>query len=156
MEPKHVKNSDFLSILHSKPLREYKKPKFGFGDRVRISKYDLPPRKGYKLQFTQIFEIVAIATKKPPTYTIKDEQDEVVHGKIHEKELFRVIWVWIRIQSSWFPNASSQLFPNKTLSSFTNSCQSKGIFLFNYNGKQQLPRFLTPMYQNNTEGKFMF
>ena len=91
MEPKHVKNSDFLSILYSKPLREYKKPKFGFGDRVRISKYDLPPRKGYKLQFTQTFEIVAIATKKPPTYTIKDEQDEVVHGKIHEKELFRVI-----------------------------------------------------------------
>ena len=29
MKPKHVKNSDFLSILYSKPLREYKKPKFG-------------------------------------------------------------------------------------------------------------------------------
>ena len=81
MKPNHVKNSDFMSILYSKPLREYKKPKIGIGDTVRISKYDLPFRKGYKPQFTQeYFEIVASATKKPPTYTIKDEQEEVICG----------------------------------------------------------------------------
>ena len=84
MKPDHVKNSDFMSILYSKPLKEYKKPKFGNRDRVRISKYDLPSRKGFKPQFTQvIFESVAIATKKPPTYTIKDEQ-EVIRGKVRE------------------------------------------------------------------------
>ena len=55
MKPNYVKNSDFMSILYSKPLREYKKPKFGIGDRVRIPKYDLPFRKGYKPQFTQEF-----------------------------------------------------------------------------------------------------
>ena len=60
--PKTVKNSDFLSILYSKPLREYKKPKFKIGDRVRISKYDLPFRKGY-CQFTQeVLEVVAISS----------------------------------------------------------------------------------------------
>ena len=65
MEPNHVKNSDFMSILYSKLLREYKKSKFGNGDRVRISKYDLLFRKCYKPQFTrEIFEIVDIATKK--------------------------------------------------------------------------------------------
>ena len=65
MKPNHVQNYDFMSILYSKPLREYKKPDFVIGDRVRISKYDLPFRKGYKPQFTQgIFEIVTIATKK--------------------------------------------------------------------------------------------
>ena len=80
-----------MSILHSKPLREYKKPKFGIGDRVRISKYDLPFRKGYISQFTQeFFENVAIATKKPPTYTIKDEQKEVIRGKLYENELIRI------------------------------------------------------------------
>ena len=64
MKPNHVMNSDFMSILFSKPLREYKKPKFGIGDRVCISKYDFPFRKGYKPQFTQeIFEILTIATK---------------------------------------------------------------------------------------------
>ena len=90
--PKNVKNSDFLSILHSKPLRELRKPKFKVGDRVRISKYDLPFRKGYKPQFTQeVFEIVAISSTKPPTYTIKDEQDEIIRGKFYQKKMVKVI-----------------------------------------------------------------
>ena len=71
--PKNVKNSDFLSILHSKPLREFRKPNFKVGDRVRISKYDLPFRKGYKPQFTkEVFEIIASSSRKSPTYTIED------------------------------------------------------------------------------------
>ena len=79
--PKNVKNSNFLSILYSKPLREFRKPQFKIGDRVRISKYDLPFRKGYKPQFTQeVFEIVEISSRKPPTYSIKDEQDEIIRG----------------------------------------------------------------------------
>ena len=92
MKPNLVQNSDFMSILYSKTLREYKKPEFGIGDRVRVSKYDLLFRKGYKPQITQeIFEIVTITTKKLPTYTIKDEQEEVIRGKFYEKELIRVI-----------------------------------------------------------------
>ena len=43
---KNLKNSDFLSTLYTKPLREFGKPKFEIGDRVRISKYDLHFRKG--------------------------------------------------------------------------------------------------------------
>ena len=46
MRPNTVKNCDFMSILYSKPLREFKKPAFKIGDRVRISKYDLAFRKG--------------------------------------------------------------------------------------------------------------
>ena len=92
MRPKTVKNCDFMSILYSKHLREFKKPTMKVGDRVRISKYDLPFCKGYKPQFTrEVFEIVAIATRKPPTYTIKDEQDEIIQGKFYLKELIKVI-----------------------------------------------------------------
>ena len=81
-----------MSILYSKPLREYKKPKFKTGDRVGISKYDLRFRKGYKPQFTsEVFEIVAIATRKPRTYTIKNEQGEIIQGKFYQKELIKVI-----------------------------------------------------------------
>ena len=81
-----------MSILYSKPLREYKKPTFKTGDRVRISKNDLPFRKGYKPQFTrEVFAIVAIATRKPPTYTVKDEQDENIQGKFYRKEMIKVI-----------------------------------------------------------------
>ena len=49
--PKNVKKTDFLSILYSKPLREFRKPKFKVGDRVRISKYDLQKRLSKLLQF---------------------------------------------------------------------------------------------------------
>ena len=126
MKPNHVKNSDFMSKLYSKPLREYKKPNFGIGDRVRISKYDLPFRRGYKPHFTQeIFEIVAIATKKPPTYTIKDEQEEVIRGTFYEKELIRVIWVWIHLQSSRFLTHLLSSFPTTRLVHLQISCRSK-------------------------------
>ena len=81
-----------MSFLYSKPLRELKKPTFKNGDRVRTSKYDLLFRKSYKPQFTrEVFEIVAIAIRKPPTYTIKDEQGEVIKGKFYQKELIKVI-----------------------------------------------------------------
>ena len=90
--PKNVKSSDFLSVLYSKPLRDFRKPKFKVGDRVRISKYDSPFRKGYKPQFTkEVFEIVAIFSKKPPTYTKRDEQDEIIRGKFYQEELIKVI-----------------------------------------------------------------
>ena len=92
MKANTLKNCNFMSILYSKPLREFKRPIFKGSDRVRISKYDLPFRKGYKPQFTrEIFEIVAIATRKPPTYTIKDEQDEIIRGKLYQKELIKVL-----------------------------------------------------------------
>ena len=92
LDTKEYKEFRLLSILYSKPLREFGKPQFEIGDRVRISKFDLPSRKGYKPQFTQeVFEIVAISSRKPPTYTIKDEQDEIIRGKFYQKELIKVI-----------------------------------------------------------------
>ena len=72
MRPNTVKNCDPFSILYSKPLREFKKPTFKIGDRVRISKYDLPFCKGYKPQLTrEFFENVANTTRKPQTYTTR-------------------------------------------------------------------------------------
>ena len=51
--PRDVTN--FLSILCNKPLTRYKKLKFKVVDRVRISKFNIPFRKGYKPQFTDDF-----------------------------------------------------------------------------------------------------
>ena len=90
--PKSVKNSHFLSILYSKPLREFRKSRFKNGTRVRKSKDEIPFRKGYKPQFTRdVLEIVAISSRKPPTYTLKDEQDEIIRGKFYQNELINVI-----------------------------------------------------------------
>ena len=86
--PRDVKNSDFLSILFNKSFEKFTKPKCKIVDRVRISKNDIPFRKGYKPQFIdEIFEISAISTKKPPTYNIKDLKKEKILGKFYEKEL---------------------------------------------------------------------
>ena len=99
MRPNTVKKSDFMSILYSKTLREFKKPTCKVGVRVRISKYGMPFGKGYKPQFTrEAFGKVAIATRKPPTYTIKDEQGEVIQGKFYQKELIKVKYQWVRLQ----------------------------------------------------------
>ena len=90
--PKNVKNSDFLSNLYGKQLREFRKPKFKIGYRFRISKYHLPFRMCFKSQFTQVvFEIVAISSRKPPAYTKKDEKGEIIHGKFYRKEVIKVI-----------------------------------------------------------------
>ena len=92
MRPNTVKNCDFMSILYSKPLLDFKKPTFNIGDRVQVSKYELLFRKGYKPQSTrEVFENVAIATRKPPTYTNKDEHGEVIQGNFCQKELIKVI-----------------------------------------------------------------
>ena len=80
--PKNVKYSDFLSILYRKSLREFRKPKVKTRDRVRFSKYDLPFRKCCEPQFTKwVVEFVAILSKSPPTYTVKEEQDEIIRAK---------------------------------------------------------------------------
>ena len=74
---KKIRNFDFLSILYSKPLEKFGKSKFENGDRVLISKYDLPFRKRYKIQFTQqVFQFIAIPSRKLPTDPIKDERAE--------------------------------------------------------------------------------
>ena len=51
MRPNTVKNCDFMSVFYSKPLRELKKPIFKIGDRVPVSKYDLPFRKSHTRSF---------------------------------------------------------------------------------------------------------
>ena len=88
-----------MSFVYRKTLREFKKPTFKIGDRVRISKYGLSFCKSYQPQFArEVFESVAIATRKPQTYTIKDEQDDVIRGKFYQKELIKVNQQWIGLQ----------------------------------------------------------
>ena len=92
MKASNVKGSNFMDVLYSKPFRDFNKPKFKVGYRIRNSKQDLMFRKGYKPQFTNdLFKNVVLATQKSPTNKIQDEQGEVIEGKFHEMELIRVI-----------------------------------------------------------------
>ena len=90
--PNKVKNTNFLHILYNRPIRNKKKPKFKLGDSVRISKQDIPFRKGYKSQFTnEIFKIIKVLSSNPPTYNIKGQDGDVILGKFYEQELTKVI-----------------------------------------------------------------
>ena len=69
-----------------------KKPTYEIFDRINISTYDLSFGKVSESQFTQeVFELVAFSSRKPPTYTRKDEQDEIIRGKFYHKMLIKVI-----------------------------------------------------------------
>ena len=90
--PKNVTNKDFLSIFYRNPINQYKRPRFKVGENVRISKKDIPFRKGYKSQFTnEIFKIVKVATFKLPTYNLCGEQGDEILGKFYEQELSKCI-----------------------------------------------------------------
>ena len=68
------------------------RPKFRIGDFVRISKVDLPFRKGYKQTFTnEVFEIYDIPTTNPPTYSLIDSNQDPVRGKFNQLELVKVV-----------------------------------------------------------------
>ena len=72
LRTKSVKKSPFLSILYIKLLRELIKANFRIGDKIRISKLNLPFRNGFKPRFTpEVFKIVAFFLKK--IYDIHDK-----------------------------------------------------------------------------------
>ena len=90
--PNIINNPDFLSILYCRPLREYRKPKFKIANRVRILKYGWPFGKGYQPRLThEVIETVAFPSRIPPSYILKDEQDNTIRGKIDQKELIKDI-----------------------------------------------------------------
>ena len=83
---KHV--PALVSLIANSLSKLVQKPKFNVGDYVRIAKTDLPFRKGYKLIFAdEFFEIVAIPTVNPPTYSLIDAEKDEISGKFYEKEL---------------------------------------------------------------------
>ena len=83
---KHV--PALVSLIANSSSKLVQKPKFYVGDYVRIAKTDLPFRKGYKQIFTdEVFDVVAIPTVNPPTYSLIDAEKEEISGKFYEKEL---------------------------------------------------------------------
>ena len=72
-----------------KPLAT--KPKYQFGDKVRISKYKRAVfDKGYTPNWTEeIFTVDKIQHTNPVTYKIKDSNNEEKKGSFYEPELLK-------------------------------------------------------------------
>ena len=68
------------------------RPKFKVGDRVRIRRKIETVHRGYRIQFTEeLFTISHIPKKNPPTYVVKDVNDEIIQGKFYEPELVKFV-----------------------------------------------------------------
>jgi hypothetical protein len=67
------------------------KLKFNVGDKVRISKSKRVFEKGYTPNWTrEIFIIEKIYLTNPPTFAIKDLENELIEGKFYENELQKI------------------------------------------------------------------
>lgn len=90
LAPKDVRKSDvpyLISLQNSNPTCL---PKFQTGQQVRIKRKIETFHRGYRIQFTEeIFTIVAVKTLNPPTYSIKDANNQLIQGKFYESELTR-------------------------------------------------------------------
>ena len=94
LAPKKVSDKDvphLISLVSYKSTKQLRVPKFRVGDFVRVSKENLPFKKGYKQNFTdEIFQIEKIATLNPPTYNLLDSEKEKRLGKFYQPELILV------------------------------------------------------------------
>lgn len=70
--------------------KELRTPKFKVGDKVRISIYKQPFRKGYLPTFTEeMFVIDEVLDTDPPTYRLEDLGGERLVGTFYEPELVK-------------------------------------------------------------------
>lgn len=71
---------------------ESKNPKYKEAELVRLSRPDMPFRKGYRSGWThESFQIVEALNGAPPTYRLVDLKGEEVTGIVYEHELVRAV-----------------------------------------------------------------
>ena len=75
-------------------------------------------RNGYQPHFHLEFLVnVSVSSGRPPTYPIKDDQDEIIRDKFYRKVLINVIYTLELFRVDLVSNASTEIFQDSTLSS---------------------------------------
>ena len=88
---KEINNEIYIqrSLHETKP----KTPKFHVGDYVRVPDKRNIFSKGYTTNWNrELFRINKINNTTPVTYTIEDENGEVIEGKYYEQELLKSVF----------------------------------------------------------------
>ena len=71
----------------------HKLPKFQVGDFVRVPDKRNIYSKGYTTNWNrELFKLHSINKTNPVTYTLNDENGEIIQGKYYEEELLRSIF----------------------------------------------------------------
>lgn len=95
VKPIEVNKNNEKSILKNsytfKKIFNLKQAKFKINDFVRISKYREAFYKGYTPNWsTEIFQVRKVNLTNPPTYLLKDENNENIEGGFYQEELQKV------------------------------------------------------------------
>ena len=71
-------------------MQRIRQTKLKTGQQVRIQQKIETFHRGYLIQFTEeVFTIATVQTLNPPTYTIKDANNQLIEGKFYKAELTR-------------------------------------------------------------------
>ena len=90
LTPKCVKKSDETFLVSLENCDPIGKEKFNNGERVRIRRKKDLFQRGYRIQFTEeVFRKEAAEQLNPPTYSLRDFNNQLVRGKFYESELVR-------------------------------------------------------------------
>ena len=74
----------------NKTKQKYKPPSFQVGDFVRVPDKRNLYSKGYTTNWNrELFKIHNINNTNPVTYTLQDQNKEIIQGKYYEQELLR-------------------------------------------------------------------
>ena len=88
LAPKDVGKNDVPYLISLQRCNQIRQPKYKMGHQVRIKRKIETIHRGYRIQFTEeVFTIAAVQTRNPPTYTIKDANNQLTQGKFYEAEL---------------------------------------------------------------------
>uniref|UniRef100_V5GT36 Uncharacterized transposon-derived protein F54H12.3 n=1 Tax=Anoplophora glabripennis TaxID=217634 RepID=V5GT36_ANOGL len=88
MKPIDVKPSTVLKVYNHPKVAL--KPKFSFGDIVRISKFKNIFQKGFTANFsTELFKVIKVNITNPTTYALEDMQGQPIKGCFYEWELLK-------------------------------------------------------------------
>ena len=88
LSPKDVEKSDVPYLIALQCCNQIREPKYKIGQQVRIKRKIETFHRGYRIQFTdEVFTITAVPSLNPPTYTIKDANNQLIQGKFYESEL---------------------------------------------------------------------
>ena len=150
--PTNIKNSDFFSILYSKPLREYRKPNLKNWWKSSHLELWLTLQEGLKATiYTRIFWDCCSFFQK----NLQQTQRRVNRMRLYSVNFIRQSWskpfnnriVYNRVGFKCI----GSIFSDNTLSFLQFFYRSNWIW--KVNGRLQIRK---PMYQNLTEGTFMF
>ena len=113
-------------------------------------------RNGYQSHFHLEFLVnVSVSSRRPPTYRIKDDQDQIIRDKIYRQVLIKVIYTLELFTVDLVSNASTDFFQDSTLSSIEKVLPEQ-LKLEGQWGVAISKKSYPSMYQVVTEGKFMF